>query len=148
MKYSKEIEEKIKNFLREVHTEVDLSDYVDIENIDLNDPYNSIHDIVMDSGGFNVEIIYYSEAIKYLAENDPSLNESLECAEELGFQPKNLNSEILASLLASEQAQEEYAELEQKITDFFDEIKEEIEIADFFDEIEEGIEEEEDEEDE
>ena len=35
-----------------------------------------------DNGYFNEEIIYYSTAINYLRENDPSLTESLEIATE------------------------------------------------------------------
>ena len=41
---------------------------------------NEIFDMLHDNGFFNVEIIYYSRAIKYLQENDPSLCESLEIA--------------------------------------------------------------------
>lgn len=45
------------------------------------------------------EIIYYHVAIDYLKENDPSLMESLELANEYGYEAKNLNSEILATIL-------------------------------------------------
>ena len=45
------------------------------------------------------EIIYYSNAMKYLSENDNSLRESMEIADELGYKPKNINSELLATLL-------------------------------------------------
>ena len=48
----------------------------------------------------SIEIIYYSEAIKYLQENDQSLMDSLEIAEELGYSVSDLSSEVLASLLA------------------------------------------------
>ena len=45
------------------------------------------------------EIIYYSIASDFLNEHDTSLKDSLEIAEDLGYSPKNLNSEILATLL-------------------------------------------------
>ena len=67
---------------------------------------------------YEQEIIYYYNAIKYLAEHDPSLVESLELACDMGYltpttyttdsgNPKNvlgyninnLNSELLATLL-------------------------------------------------
>ena len=44
------------------------------------------------------EIIYYYKAIKYLSENDASLNESLELAFDMGFSLENLNSETLATI--------------------------------------------------
>jgi len=44
------------------------------------------------------EIIYYNRAIKYLAENDSSLRESLELANDLGCTLENLSSETLATI--------------------------------------------------
>lgn len=64
---------------------------------------NDIFDDLQNNGFFDVEIIYYSKAIEYLKENDSSLCESLEIANEYGYEAKNLNSETLASLHASNQ---------------------------------------------
>ena len=44
------------------------------------------------------EIIYYNRAIKYLAENDSSLRESLSLANDLGYTVENLSSETLATI--------------------------------------------------
>ena len=44
------------------------------------------------------EIIYYNRAIKYLAENDSSLRESLSLANDLGYTLENLSSETLATI--------------------------------------------------
>ena len=44
------------------------------------------------------EIIYYNKAMEYLSEHDWSLTESAEIASDLGFQLKNINSEMLATL--------------------------------------------------
>ena len=74
-----------------------------------------------------MEIIYYSNAIKFLQENDPSLKESLEIAEEYGFEIGSLNSEVLASLLASRQAEEEFYDLQSEIDDFFQDLCDELE---------------------
>lgn len=57
---------------------------------------------------FNEEIIYFSNAIEYLEENDPSLRNSLELASDLWYNPKDLNSEILASLLLQEDLRTEF----------------------------------------
>ena len=84
------------------------SEYLSIKE-DLTD-VNDIFDDLRDNGYFNEEIIYYSTAIRYLKENDPSLCESLEIATEYGYEAKNLNSELLASLHASQKKEETFFE--------------------------------------
>ena len=44
------------------------------------------------------EIIYYNKAMEYLSEYDWSLRESAEIAYSLGYELKNINSEMLATL--------------------------------------------------
>ena len=116
---------KIENFLSELNTEIDVLNFVDIDNIDPVNPFDSIRQMIEDNNGFDVEIIYYFNAIDFLAKNDPSLTESLEIASEYGYEVDNLNSEILASLLASKLVREEFYELESEINDFFAELNEE-----------------------
>lgn len=118
---------KIENFLSELSTEIDVLNLIDVDNIDYNNAFESIYEMIDDNGGFDVEIIYYSRAIDFLSKNDPSLHESLEIAAEYGYEVDNLNSEILASLLASKNAREEFYELEDEINDFFEELEEEEE---------------------
>ena len=124
---NEKIIDKIEDFLESLHTEVDVLYNVDVEEIDLDDPYNSIYEMLDDKGAFDIEIIYYSRAMEYLTENDNSLQESLGIADEYGYSPSNLNSEILASLLASRLVREEFADLETTIEDFFSDIRDEIE---------------------
>ena len=120
------LKNKIETFLKSLNIDnLEITDFIDIENIDLNNPIESIYDQIDDNGGFNIDIIYYSNAIKYLQENDPSLRESLAIANELGFEPKNLNSEILASLLASQNVRNDFYDAESKISNFFEELQEE-----------------------
>jgi intracellular sulfur oxidation DsrE/DsrF family protein len=118
---------KIEHFLSGLDTEIDVLYFVDVDNIDRNNPFDSICEMIEDNGGFDIEMIYYSRAMDYLSENDPSLRESLAIASELGFEVQNLNSEILASLLASKLAREEFYELEDEINSFFEELEEEEE---------------------
>lgn len=118
---------KIETFLSELSTEIDVLNYVDIEDIDTNNPFDSIREMIEDNSGFDIEIIYYSKAIEFLAENDPSLQESLEIASDYGYEAQNLNSEILASLLASKLVREEFSDLESEINSFFEDLEEEEE---------------------
>lgn len=61
------------------------------------------------------ELMYYADCIDFLKENDTSLRESLEIAEEYGYTPKNLSSEILATLLIQRYMYDELNELIQDI---------------------------------
>lgn len=57
---------------------------------------------------FNIDIIYYSRAMTYLSENDFSLSESIEIAVQHGYSLENINSELLASLHASQKARDDF----------------------------------------
>jgi hypothetical protein len=65
------------------------------------------------------EVIYYSNAIKYLSENDASLNESIGIASELGYEAKNINSELLATLLQQQNMRIGLSKLENEIKDIY-----------------------------
>jgi len=116
--------EKIKEFLKTLDCEhIDLPYFADQDQQSYQDLYEAI-----DNGqGFNVEIIYYSRAMNFLTENDNSLRESLQLASELGYELNNLSSEILASLLASQNAREDFGKLESQIDEFFEELNQEEE---------------------
>lgn len=124
---TEEIKNKIEKFLAELNTEVDILNCVNIEDIDLENAFDSILEMIEDSNGFDIEIIYYSRAIEYLVDHDKSLQESLALANDAGFDLKSLNSEILASLLASQNARESFYECRSEIEDFFEDIVDEIE---------------------
>jgi hypothetical protein len=123
MKLTKKKIAVIEKFLRELNIDIDVIQYVYIELIDMNNPFESIQEMIDNNNGFNVEIIYYTNAIKFLSENDPSLTDSMSLANECGFTLNKINSELLASLLASDMVRTKFSELEFKITNFFDELK-------------------------
>ena len=81
-----------------------LSSKQDLTGVD------DIFEDLQTNGYFNEEVIYYSSAIRYLKENDPSLTESLEIATEYGYEAKNLNSELLATLHASQKKENTFYE--------------------------------------
>lgn len=118
--------ERIEEFLKGLEIEnLDVMDYVNIDDIDSSDAYQSIYEMIDDRGGFDIEIIYYRNAINYLSKNDPSLRESFELAYEFGFELSKLNSEVLASLLASENCRNDFLALEKDIEEFFNELEKE-----------------------
>ena len=89
--------------------------------IDDINSYDELEEILNENGAYNIEIIYYYKAMEYLQENDTSLSESMSIADEYGYEPKNINSELLASLLASQNAREEFYDLQDEIEEFLEE---------------------------
>ena len=77
--------------------DIDLCYHLDEDEIiDMSE--NDIQEVI--DGAINeIEVIYYSKAIKYLAENDASLRDSMALAAELCTPIKDISSELLATLL-------------------------------------------------
>ena len=114
--------EKIQNFINSLQdkTDIDIVYYCSTVDIESQD---DIYEAIENNGGFNGDIIYYSNAMKYLSENDPSLNESMSIAYEFGYETKDINSEILASLLYSQDLREQYSSIEDEIEEFFNSLE-------------------------
>ena len=89
---------------------ISFYDIFNHEPEDMNQVIEEIETLI-----FQTEIIYYSVAIDFLSKHDASLRESLEIADEFGYSPKNLNSEILATLLIQKYLQEDATKLIQEI---------------------------------
>lgn len=70
----------------------------------------------------DTDVIYYASAMEYLSRNDNSLSESLEIANEYWYDIKNLNSELLASLLMSRHNLEDYYTITESIIGFYNDI--------------------------
>ena len=117
-------EDKIHDFLRSLRIDMDITNFVELGDIN---SFQDIIDQLYDKGAFSQEgeIIYYSNAINFLRENDPSLRESFGIVNDFGFSLDNLNSETLASLLKERMLIDEFNELENEINDFFEELEEE-----------------------
>jgi hypothetical protein len=97
--------EKITELLDNIDIDIDLSEVKTIDELD---------ELVTEHIT-GQEVIYYANAIKYLAENDPSLNESLELASQMGYETKDLNSELLATILLQENMNADYTEIREQI---------------------------------
>jgi hypothetical protein len=111
---------EIEDFLKSIEIDnVNIIDFVNVNEIDTNTPAESIFDLINDNGGFDVEIIYYTNAIEYLKRYDSSLSESLQFAIEYGYTIEDINSELLASLLASKNAMCNYWDYQNEIDEFF-----------------------------
>jgi predicted hydrocarbon binding protein len=99
-----------------------LNDYLDINSILNEDYYSEITTIEelterIEERIQETEVIYYSEAISILKEEDQSLTESFEIAEEFGYTLKNLNSEVLATLIVQTRLNEELYDFIKEVED-------------------------------
>jgi len=92
---------------------IDLASLYDNEDT-FDDFCDKVNDAIM-----HEEIIYYSEAMKYLMREDASLSDSLEIASEYGYTTEQLNSELLATLLYQQKLTEQWYEIEEQVKEIF-----------------------------
>jgi len=97
--------------------EFDIMDHLTEDDLDDMEDFDYLIDTLRDDGAFDIEIIYYHKAMQYLMDNDTSLCDSLNIANDMGYKTCDLNSEMLASLLASQNAEEEFYEYEAQINE-------------------------------
>lgn len=90
-----------------------------ILNDDISD-YDALIDEMENQGLMQVEIIYYDKAIKFLSEHDPSLNDSMEIAKEYETPLEFINSEYLASILATQMLYNELSDLQDNINEILE----------------------------
>lgn len=88
---------------------------------EVGDSYRSIEEDVQTriSEG---EVTYYSTAMEYLTNNDTSLRDSLDLADEMGYSPGNLNSEILATLLLQRELSDEWYKVQDEVEELIEAI--------------------------
>lgn len=117
----------LKEIVTTLEKEYDFSDYIldwvdddDLKELDVDELGDFLINLNEDGEITDVDIIYYSNAIKYLSENDPSLKESLDIAVEYGINIDQLSSELLASLLATRENEEDYSEFIDKVVNEFE----------------------------
>jgi hypothetical protein len=101
---------------------IDIDANYHLEDEDLTSADN-IRETLEDSDAFNIEIIYHSNAIEYLRKHDPSLETSLSLAHYMGFSLDKLNSETLASILASENVREDFSGIERELDELCEELQ-------------------------
>jgi len=122
----KEIQE-LKEIIKEEEKQYDFNDFIfnyidedDLKNLDKNDLRDFLENLNEDEGITRTEVIYYGNAIEYLKKYDDSLEESLQIAEGCDFTLKNLNSEVLASLLKSQNNSIDYQDFINHVIEKFD----------------------------
>ena len=127
MKTHTETTNKATEIINDIYNLIENTCDIDLRNegIDLLDyDTDSLCDYINESNLLDVDIIYYYKAMKYLMENDTSLSESMQLAQDLGYEPKNINSELLASLLATQNNREKFNTIQDELEELFDKLEE------------------------
>lgn len=100
-----------------------VSDFISPEDVTGKTNFHDITSMLLDDGAFDEEFIYWDDAVEYLSKNDAGFDESLNIASKYGYEAKDLNSCILASLHATEKNKEEWYKMEEQVNelllDFF-----------------------------
>lgn len=100
---------KIIKLLSTINIELLSENIIKISDID------ELEDYLKDNQFLDVEVIYYSEALKILEKFDPSLQLSCGIAADKGIETKDITSELLASLIESQKLQEYFSELRDEL---------------------------------
>ena len=113
-------EELIEEFLNELNkkVEVDLS-VIDVDKVET---LWNIEEQLYEKNAFQYEFIYYYDAMKYLMENDTSLGVAMSKAQEFGYEPKNMNSCLLAQLVKEEELKDNFFKYQDDIKEFFEDL--------------------------
>lgn len=99
------LKETLEKYSKEYNNDLSvLLDYLDDETT--TEEFDNVRE-ELEQGIQEQEVIYHASAMEYLAENDPSLIYSIEIACSLGYELKNVNSELLATLLYQQNLSEE-----------------------------------------
>ena len=108
---------KLKEFDLNGWLDFQICDFVSSEDLENINDFTDLYEHLEDNQAFDIDIIYYSKAIKYLQDNDASLSNSINIALEYGYTLENINSELLASLHASQNARELFNDCEKELNE-------------------------------
>jgi hypothetical protein len=111
---------KIEDFLNSLSIDhIDLVHHINVNELDFNNASIGILHQLEESKAFDIWIESNSIAMQYLMDNDPSLSEAIGLAEWQGFETRDWDSNLLASLLASSNSREEFWGCRDEINSFF-----------------------------
>ena len=111
--------EKTQKFIELFNTfnlDIDLTS-IDFDINEINN-FEEFEELLTENNLLDTDIIYYSNAIEYLQKHDNSLKLSLGLAIDLGYNLADINSEILASILQSENLRNELYSCKTEIDNF------------------------------
>jgi hypothetical protein len=118
--YKMELTTKFRELERKYSLDIETIPYEYYDDFEDAKDFESYFEELKEST-YQVECIYYSNAMKYLTEHDNSLSESLEIASEMGYEVGDLNSELLATLLMQRKESEALYDAKYDLEDLYNE---------------------------
>jgi chitinase len=94
-----------------------------VEEFETSESFDGLRIFLEESRGFIIDndIIYYSEAMKYLREHDPSLQTSIGMLIDMGYESlEDINSELLASVLYQSNLRDDFEQLMNDVVDAYE----------------------------
>ena len=127
---NEQIISRIEDFFKDIHFDFCPMQYIDEEYIlqkvkEKELTIECMYEELQDKNAFSyeAEFIYYSEAIEYLANNDQSLVDSMELANDLGYTTENINSCLLATMLKEDILTNTFWEYKEEIDELLEELQ-------------------------
>lgn len=123
-KTMKRMTEKEESVIDKIQDLIDDTEWLSDVSFDMNESdISSVDDVInyIEDRINEDEVIYYDNAMKILMKNDPSLQISMGYADDLGYSCKDINSELLATILCQESAREELYKIRDDIEYVVDE---------------------------
>lgn len=120
----KRLKEKKNSIIDEIQDLIDDTKWLSDISFDMDeDEISSVDDVIeyIEDRINEIEVIYYANAMKILMEYDPSLQESMEYADDYGYRCKDINSELLATILCQEWARQDLDDIRDDIEEVVDE---------------------------
>ena len=125
MRTRDEVTDEFMDICKYLDFDVEVGDVLDMVNE--GKTFDEITRELDDNRAFDTDVVYYCNAMEILSKYDNSLKLSLDLADEMGYKPKDLSSEILASLLMSDYNREKWIDLKGTLSEFLENRKEELE---------------------
>lgn len=116
--------EKEESVIDKIQDLIDDTEWLSDVSFDMDeDEISSADDVItyIEDKIYEIEVIYYANAMKILMEYDPSLQESMGFADEMGLSCKDINSELLATLLCQGWAKQDLYDITDDIEEVVDE---------------------------
>lgn len=120
----KRMTEKEESIIDKIQDIIDDTEWLSDVSFDMDESdIRSADDVInyLEDGINEIEVIYSANAMKILSENDQSLQISMGYANDLGFSCKDINSELLATILCQESARDELSDVRDDIEEVVDE---------------------------
>lgn len=116
--------EKEESVIDKIQDLIDDTKWLNDVSFDMDeDEITSVDNVIdyLEEAINGIEVIYYSNALKILEKEDPSLQISMGYADDLGYSCGDINSELLATILCQEKAREELYDIRDDIEEVVDE---------------------------